>query len=183
MTNFNVPTKADVTPEAQAIFDNLEKGLGMVPNLYAYIGNSANALGSYLQFSQAQAKGTFSTKEREAIFLAVSQENNCEYCQAAHTYLSKANGFTEEETIAIRTGNHNDKRINTITKLAANIQHTQGHPSKELLEEFFNLGYTDTALVDLIALVADKVFMNYIHNITKVPVDFPAAPELVVEHV
>lgn len=183
MTNFNVPTKADVTPEAQAIFDNLEKNLGMVPNLYAYIGNSANALGSYLQFSQAQAKGSFNAKEREAIFLAVSQENGCEYCQAAHTYLGKANGFSEEETIAIRTGNHTDKRINTITRLAAAIQHTKGYPSKELVEEFFALGYSHTALVDLVALVADKVFMNYMHNITKVPVDFPSAPALVAQEV
>ncbi|MEZ5018460.1 MAG: carboxymuconolactone decarboxylase family protein [Flavipsychrobacter sp.] len=183
MTTFNVPTKADVTPEAQAIFDNLEKGLGMVPNLYAYIGNSANALGSYLQFSQAQAKGTFSSKEREAIFLAVSQENGCEYCQAAHTYLGKANGFSEEETIAIRVGNHGDKKIDIITRLAADIQHTKGYPSRELLEDFFALGYSHTALVDLIALVADKVFMNYIHNITKVPVDFPSAPVLATQEV
>ncbi len=75
MTTFTVPTKADVTPEAQAIFDNIEKGMGKVPNLFAFMGYSANGLGSYLQFSQAQVKGAFNAKEREAISLAVSQEN------------------------------------------------------------------------------------------------------------
>jgi hypothetical protein len=26
--------------------------------------------------------------------------------------------------------------------------------------------------------VADKVVMNYLHNITQIPIDFPVAPEL-----
>lgn len=175
MTTFTVPTKADVTPEAQAIFDNIEKGMGKVPNLFAFMGYSANGLGSYLQFSQAQAKGAFNAKEREAISLAVSQENGCAYCQAAHTYLGKLNGFTEEDTIALRAGSHSDKKLNTLTRLAAAIQNTHGKPSKELLDEFFAHGYNEGALIDLIALVSDKVFTNYLHNITQIPVDFPAA--------
>ena len=33
MTAFSVPTRDDVTPDNQAIFDNLKKALGFVPNL------------------------------------------------------------------------------------------------------------------------------------------------------
>lgn len=178
MTTFTVPTKADVTPEAQAIFANIEKGMGKVPNLFAFMGYSANGLGSYLQFSQAQARGTFNAKEREAVSLAVSQENGCAYCQAAHTYLGKLNGFTEEDTIALRAGTHSDKKLNTLARLAADIQNTHGKPSQELLGEFFAQGYNEGALVDLIALIADKAFTNYLHNITKIPVDFPAAASI-----
>ena len=28
------------------------------------------------------------------------------------------------------------------------------------------------------AAIGDKVIMNYLHNLTKVPVDFPPAPKL-----
>jgi hypothetical protein len=35
MKNFNVPTRNEVTPNKQAIFDNLEKAVGFLPNLYA----------------------------------------------------------------------------------------------------------------------------------------------------
>ncbi len=34
-TVFNVPTREEVAPLNQAIFDNLTKALGFVPNLYA----------------------------------------------------------------------------------------------------------------------------------------------------
>ena len=45
---FTVPTKAEVSESNQAIFDNLEKGLGFVPNLYAYYAKNETALHPYL---------------------------------------------------------------------------------------------------------------------------------------
>ena len=33
---FTVPTRDEVSTNNQGIFDNLQKGLGFVPNLYAY---------------------------------------------------------------------------------------------------------------------------------------------------
>jgi hypothetical protein len=40
MSNFNVPTRDEVSENNQAIFDNLEKGVGFVPNIYAAMGHS-----------------------------------------------------------------------------------------------------------------------------------------------
>ena len=87
MSTFNVPTKNEVSENNQAIFDQLEKGLGFVPNLYATFAHSENALGNFLGL--ANATTSFSTKEKEVINLAVSQVNQCEYCLAAHTAIGK----------------------------------------------------------------------------------------------
>ena len=178
MKKFQVPTREQVTPAAQGVFDHMQSAFGMTPNLYATIGYSENALTAYLAFQQAQAKGSFTTKQREAVFLAVSQPNDCQYCLAAHTTMGKANGFTEAETVQLRAGTHPDQRLNPLTQLAASITRTHGHPAAQLLEDFFALGYEEKELIDLIALVADKTFANYVHNITEIPVDFPAAPAL-----
>lgn len=175
MRTFDVPTREQVAPAAQGIFDNLQKQIGMVPNLYATIGYSANALESYLGFQGAQAKGSFNAKEREAVFLVVSQVNGCAYCQAAHTALGKMNGFSEEETIELRQGKSQDARLNAIVALAADITASHGKPAEANVENFFLQGFDNAALIDLIALVADKTLANYVHNITQVPVDFPAA--------
>ena len=67
MSTYSIPTKETAKEASRAIFENLEKGLGFVPNLYAYIGHSPNALQSYLAFQQAQGQGTFKTKAREAL--------------------------------------------------------------------------------------------------------------------
>ena len=48
MQRFNIPTRDEVSENNQAIFDNLQKGLGFVPNLYAYYAKNDTALGDYL---------------------------------------------------------------------------------------------------------------------------------------
>src|SRR4029078_9660562 len=98
---FKVPTYDEVTDVAKTVFDQFIKSTGKMPNLYATIGYSANALSSYMAFVQAQVKGTFHGKDREAIYLIVSRFNGCEYCQASHTPSAIRFGWTEEETVLL----------------------------------------------------------------------------------
>ena len=62
MCTYSIPTKETAKEASKAIFENLEKGLGFVPNLYADIGHSPTALHSYLAFQQAQGNGTLKAK-------------------------------------------------------------------------------------------------------------------------
>ncbi|MAX69915.1 MAG: alkylhydroperoxidase [Flavobacteriaceae bacterium] len=177
MNQFNVPVRGEVSDNNQAIFDNLNKAIGMVPNLYATMAYSETALANYLQFQNG--KTSFSNKEKEVVNLVVSQVNNCSYCLAAHTAIGKMNGFTDEQILQIRTASSDwDQKIDALAKLAKAITVSKGTDVSEELEVFFEQGYSKANLVDLILLIADKVVMNYLHNVTNVPVDFPLAPEL-----
>jgi len=46
------------------------------------------------------------------------------------------------------------------------------------VNNFFAQGFNNENLVDVILQVSDKTAMNYLHNLTKVEIDFPVAPEL-----
>ena len=178
MRTFTVPTREVVAPKNQEIFDQLQKALGFVPNLYATIAYSANGLERFLAYQNA--KTSLSNKEKEAVNLIVSQVNNCEYCQSAHLVLGKMNGFTDEQLFEIRTGKATDAKLNALVQLASDITKNRGYATPELVEAFFNQGYTNENLVDLILQISDKTAMNYLHNLTKIPVDFPVAPKLEV---
>ena len=65
MSTFNVPTREEVSENNQAIFDNLNKALGFVPNIYAGMAHSKTALGDFLQFSNA--KTSLTGKEKEEV--------------------------------------------------------------------------------------------------------------------
>lgn len=175
-TPFSVPTRTEVSENNQAIFDNLQKALGFVPNLYATIAYSKNGLERFLAYQNA--KTSLSNKEKEAVNLIVSQVNNCIYCQSAHLVLGKMNGFTEEELLDIRHGKSTDAKLNILVQLAAEITQTRGNANENLVAAFFALGYSNENLVDLILQISDKTAMNYLHNLTKVPVDFPLAATL-----
>lgn len=177
MTPFKVPSKGEVSANNQEIFDNLNKGLGMIPNLYAVMALSDTALENYLAFQNA--KTTYSNKEKQAVNLVVSQVNECHYCQSAHTLLGKMNGLTEEQTIEIRKGYASfDSKLNALVILAKEITANKGFASTDAVDAFIEAGYTKGQVVELVFLVAEKTAMNYVHAITKVEIDFPLAKEI-----
>ena len=176
MKTFTVPTRDQVVPANQAIFDNLQKALGFVPNLYAAIAYSDHGLARFLAYQNA--KTSLSNKEKEAVNLVVSQVNGCIYCQSAHLVLGKMNGFTDEQLLDIRKEKSAEVKLNALVRLAADITRNRGNASPSNVNDFFAQGYTDENLVDLILQVSDKTAMNYLHNLTKIPVDFPLAPAI-----
>ena len=176
MKKFTVPTRDQVSASSQAQFDHLHQALGFVPNLYATIGHSEHGLARYVAFQGA--KTSLNNKEKEAVNLVVSEINGCRYCQSAHTALGKLNGFSDEEILKLRGGQATEAKLNALVKLAADITETKGHVNPETLEAFFAAGYDKGHLVDVILQVSDKTAMNYLHNLTEVPIDFPLAAEL-----
>lgn len=177
MTKFSVPTREQVSPANQEIFDQLEKNLGMVPNIYATYALSDHALGRYMTF--ANGKTSLSNKEKEVVNLVTSQVNGCTYCQAAHTAIGKMNGFTDEQILSIRKGDPSfDPKYNALAKLVKAIAEKRGKVDDDTLERFFDAGYTKENLVDVIVGVGEKATTNFLHNVTNIPVDFPKAPEL-----
>ncbi|QMU26701.1 carboxymuconolactone decarboxylase family protein [Adhaeribacter radiodurans] len=179
MKKINVPTAEQVAPESQEIFAQLTKRLGKVPNLYATIGYSGNALKGFLDFEATLNKGSFSAKEREAIALVVSEVNHCDYCLAAHTQAALKYRFTLEETLDFRRGSATDDKLNAIVQLAKAIAESKGHPDAALVDNFYTAGFKEDGLIELIGLVTVRIFTNYVFAATQIPVDYPAAPKLV----
>lgn len=177
MSKFQIPTRNEVSSDNQAIFDNLQKGLGFVPNLYAYYAKNDTALGDYLALQNR--KSTLKAKEREIINLVVSQYNGCRYCQSAHTVLGKMNGFTEDQILEIREGSAGfDTQLDALAQFTLSAVANKGNASQEAKDAFFAAGYTEANLIDVVMVIGDKIISNYIHNLAGFAIDFPIAPEL-----
>jgi uncharacterized peroxidase-related enzyme len=177
MNKFNVPTKSEVSENNQAIFNQLEKGLGFVPNIYASFAHSDTALGNLLAIGQA--KTSFSNKEKEVINLAVSQVNECVYCLSAHTAIGKMNGFTEDQILELRKGNASfDNKLNALAKFAKNVAENRGAATEQVVRNFYEAGYTQGSLADAIIQIGEITITNYFHRTTKVPIDFPIAKSI-----
>ena len=177
MKNFTVPTKSEVSKNNQAIFDQLEKGLGFVPNLYAYYAKNETALGDYLILQNR--KSTLTAKQRELINLVTSQINGCRYCQSAHTALGKMNGCTDEQIIAIRKGSASfDSKLDALAKFTASTVENRGKGTEENKEAFFKEGYDQANMIDVVVVIGDKIMSNYLHNLAGFEIDFPLAPSL-----
>jgi len=177
MSTFNVPKREEVSGNNKAIFDNLEKALGFVPNLYATYAYSENALANYLALSNA--KTSLTAKQKEVVNLAVSEVNKCIYCLSAHTAIGKMNGFNDAEILELRSGKATfDTKLDALANLAKNLTENRGAAENTAIQKFFGAGWNKENLVDTIVLVGDKTISNYLHKTTNVPVDFPEAQPL-----
>lgn len=170
-----VPAKEQVSETSQVLFDQLQKRLGKVPNLYATMGYSPIALKAFLDFEATLNTGVFTAKEREAIALVVSEVNGCAYCLAAHTMAAVKRGFTQEDTMGFRRGEAEDAKLHAIIRLAKEIAENKGHVAEVILNNFYQAGFDEAAVMELIGLVTVRVFTNYVYALTDIPVDFPAA--------
>jgi uncharacterized peroxidase-related enzyme len=175
MKSVKVPTREQMSETNQVLFDTLKKNIGSVPNLFAVFAHSENALGSYLALSGA--KTSLKAKEKEVINLVVSQVNDCAYCLAAHTAISKMQGFTDEQIVEIRKGGASfDAKFDALAKLAKSIAENKGHADEQSIENFYAAGYSEGSLIDVVLVVGDKTITNYMYALTNIPVDFPAVP-------
>jgi uncharacterized peroxidase-related enzyme len=174
---FSVPTRAEVSPSNQGIFDSLQKGLGFVPNLYAYFAKQETALADYLTLQNR--KHTLLAKEREVINLVTSQINGCQYCLSAHTVFAKMHGFNEDQIYGIRRGEAPfDAKLDALAKFTTSVVKNRGRATEEVKEAFFAAGYTEANMVDVVITIGDKIMSNYLHNLTGLEIDFPLAEEL-----
>ena len=148
-----------------------------MPNLYAYFGKNETALSDYLALQNR--KSTLKAREREVINLVVSEYNQCEYCLAAHTAIGKMNGFSEDQILEIRAGQAAfDQKLHALAQFVHSTVSNHGNASSETKEKLFASGFIEQNLIDIVIVIGDKIISNYLHNLTKIPVDFPAAKTL-----
>ena len=177
MKNFNVPTRNEVTPNKQALFDNLEKAVGFLPNLYATYPHNDTALSDYLAL--ANRKTSLSAQEKEIVNLVVSQVNDSASCLAAHTAIGIINGFTNRQILEIRSGRASfNSTLYSLAQYVKNAPENRSKPSSESIANLFSAGYTKAEVIDIVMLIGDKTISNYLHGTTQVPVDFLAAAAL-----
>lgn len=172
MKGFSFPQRTEVTPGNQLVFDRLAAILGTVPNLYAAFAWSENALSTYLALENS--KSSLNARQREAIYLIVSQVNGCQYCLTAHSEIARMNGFDEQQIEEIRLGTAAfDKQLDAIVRLAKSIAENEGACDEKILDAFSGAGLTKENLVDLVLVIGSTIIANYLQALIRTPIDFP----------
>ena len=88
MSRFAQYTIANAPEPSKPLLARVHKALGFVPNLYATFAESPAVLEGYLALSGSLDKGALSPVERQLVEIAVSTENRCAYCVAAHSTIA-----------------------------------------------------------------------------------------------
>ncbi len=168
----------DSAPEASRdALKALEATYGKVLNIHGEMAHSPAVIHAYVALQDVlREHATLDAKTREAIALAVGNENDCDYCQAAHTGGGKAAGLEMEEMIAVRRGRAQDPQLDALLALAREFTADVGNTSDEAWQKALDAGWSEEQLTELTTHVTLNLMTNYFNHHVHTEVDMPKAP-------
>ena len=175
MSRIATPAAIEAAPAAsRPLLEAVKKQLGVVPNMFRLIANSPAALEGHLSLFGALSKGTLPAATRERIALAVAEQNGCNYCLSAHTYLGKNLArLNDAEIAANRQGLSSDPKADAAVRFAVELVRTRGRVDEAWLGTLKTAGYDDAQVVEIVLHVALNTWTNLINLVADTDIDFP----------
>ncbi|WP_328349610.1 carboxymuconolactone decarboxylase family protein [Mycobacterium sp. NBC_00419] len=175
MTTFTAVQPENATGTAADLLAQVQKALGVTPNMTKVMANSPGLLRSYLALSGAVSKGVLSGPVRERLAIATAQLNGCEYCLSAHTHFgATAAKLSAEELDSARRGRSQDAHVEALLTLSNAIAANAGDVDEADLAAARLGGVTEEEIGELVANLALNILTNYFNVLAKVDNDWPA---------
>lgn len=173
MSKLTLHTKESAPGESRPFLDAVEKKFGFLPNLMKVLAGSPVSIQSYLQLSQLFEGSAFSPREQQLILLAISQENKCEYCLAAHGMIAQNMAKVPSSEVAqVKSGQHlSDKKADALVTFAHHLVSKRGFVSDNEIEAFLSHGFDQRHVLEIIVAIAMKTISNYSNHIAHTPID------------
>lgn len=172
MPRINPIDPATVTGRAKELLEGPLKGKSF--NIYNTMAHAPAALDMLVAMGSALSKTELTPAQREVIQLAIANANNCAYCQAAHTVVGTMSGLTEAQTIGARQGTiADDPKLDALAKFSLTLHEKKGWVSDEDVASFKAAGFSDTHLIETIAVYAQATFTNIFNHVIETTIDFP----------
>jgi len=154
------------------ILNGVQQAWGFIPNLHRVLAESPAALEAYATSWGIAAKTSFSPVERNIAYLSIIYENECTYCMAGHTNLSRMAKVDDASIEAIREGKAlADPKLEALRKFAALVTRCRGVLSEADVDAFKAAGYTNQSVLDVLVLAATKLISNYTNHLAHTPLD------------
>lgn len=180
MNTFKLHTLNTAPVGALPILDAAQKGMGFIPNLYAHLAEAPVALEAYKQLGALLEKSSLTPEEQQVVLIAVSVENRCEYCVAAHSFIARNRVKINGAHITALRGNNQlvDSKLNALAAFARAVVRERGWVrGGQELKDFYAAGYTQQNALEVILGVSMKTLSNYTNHLTDTPLDAAFANE------
>jgi uncharacterized peroxidase-related enzyme len=173
MAQIELPTREQAPAETHEALDSIQQRLGFLPNGLRLLSLSPTALQAYVGL-QTMMSHALDAKTREAVALAVSRANGCNYCVATHCFNTRANSQTAADEITLNLeGKSSDPKRAAGAAFGKRIVDTHGKVSDAGLAAVPAAGYSDGQIVELTALAARYTLTNFLNKMADVEIDIP----------
>lgn len=173
MSRVPLHTASTAPAASQPLLAQVQGAFGATPNMFRAVANSPAALQLMWAGFGALGGGSLPAKLGEQVAVAIADRNRCEYCLAAHTALGRKAGASASEMADAQAGHSADPQTAAALAFALKVVEHRASVTAADVQALRNAGFSDEAVVELLAHVALNLFTNYINVALAVPVDFP----------
>ena len=172
MNEFKIHTTESAPPPAGELLGKVGDSLGFIPNVFAVIAGSAPALQAFVDLNHQFSQSSLTPTERELVQIATSVENQCQYCVAGHTAFANMQDVSNDVVTAARNGGPiPDARLDALHRFTVALVNSKGYVDPKALEGFFQAGYDQRQLLEVILGVCVKFFSNLTNNVAAITLD------------
>lgn len=165
--------EAATAPEAsRADLEALIKTFGFLPNHPKILAESPAALRAYRVLNEILSESTFTPIERNALFIAISVENRCDYCVSAHTTLLRMAQGSDQVIRGLRTRTSTgDPRIDALAGFTRTMVERRGWADDADVQAFLDAGFSREQVFEVITAISLKTLTNYANHLAGTPLD------------
>ncbi|VAW82332.1 hypothetical protein MNBD_GAMMA12-945 [hydrothermal vent metagenome] len=168
MTDFTFHTLENTSDTARPILEQIQKGYGFIPNLFAYMAEAPTTLEAYLSLNKIIENTSFTPAQQQVALLAASVENDCEFCTVAHRAIGKMKQASIQTLNAINAKeNVEDAKDAALANFTQSVVKNRGVLTEETLNDFLGEGFTKQQIFEVMIIVSIKTLSNYINHLTK----------------
>lgn len=161
------------TTQAQQVLDKVKETYGFVPNLYTeFTGHSPAVAEIYLSANRLLKGMSLTGQEQQTIMLAISTNNECHYCKAAHSKAARMMGVLPEDIEAITSGDlPSDPRLRSLLAATQRLLDKRGWLTDTDLAELEVLGIDRGQVYEIVALIGIMTMSNFVNHIADTEID------------
>lgn len=172
MTTFTIHTEESAPQASKAILEGAKKQMGRIPGLFGVLAESPQTLSAYTQLHQAFTNSSFNKEELTVIWQTINVEHECHYCVPAHTAIAHSMDVDPAITDALRnTTALPTSKLQVLHDFTLSMVRNRGNVSEQEMQAFFDAGYTQQQVLEVILGLSQKVISNYVNHVAKTPVD------------
>ena len=175
MQRLNSVSPESAQGKTKTLMDEVQQTFGMVPNTVRVMAGSPAVLESFLAFTRAMGGAGIGDRLSSQVKLSTSEANSCDYCTAILCAVAPAAGLTADDIVAGRTGQSDDQHTAAALSFAAAVLANSGRVSDDQLRAVRQAGFSDSAIVEIVASVVLGCFTNFLNNVADTELDIPPA--------
>lgn len=172
MTTLKVHNIESAPEKSKALLEDSVKAFGMLPGLHGVLASSPEILEAYKTLHDLFQNSSFNAEELTVVWQTINVEHECHYCVPAHTGIAHMMKVNPELTEALRnTTAMPTEKLQVLHDFTLKIVRNRGNVSQEDLNTFYEAGYSERQVLDIILGLSQKVISNYTNHIANTPVD------------